>query len=158
MKSHEVLREAISEPGVKSVAASLKVSPALVYKWCEPSGGADDPSGTRNPLDRVRDIYEITKDGRVVRWLCNAAGGFFVSNPVLDIRASVDEQIYGETRAMFRSFSNFLDEISTSTSDDAQIDSSEAELIRDRWEDLKATLERFVVSCERGHYQLKKTK
>ena len=156
MKSHEVLRQAIDEPGVKSVAASLKVSPALVYKWCEPAGGADDPSGARNPLDRVRDLYQITKDGRIVRWLCNQADGFFVANPVPDIRASVDEQIYAETRTMFRAFSNLLDEITTSTSDDSYIDAGEAELIRDKWEDLKATLERFVVSCERGHYHIGK--
>ena len=155
MKSHEVLKEAISEPGVKAVAAALKVSPALVYKWCEPAGGDDDPSGTRNPLDRVRDIYDLTKDGRVVRWLCNEAGGFFVSNPVPDIRKSVDEQIYAETRVMFRSFSALLDEITTSTSDDSYIDADEADLIRGKWEDLKATLERFVVCCERGHYHLK---
>lgn len=157
MKSHEVLREAISEPGVKAVAAALKVSPALVYKWCEATSNADDPdqSGTRNPLDRVRDIYQLTKDGRVVRWLCNEAGGFFVANPVPDIRKTVDEQIYAETRGMFRSFSGLLDEITESTADDAHIDPEEADLIRDRWEDLKATLERFVVSCEQGHYHLK---
>ena len=157
MKSHEVLREAISEPGVKAVAAALKVSPALVYKWCEPSGndGEIDQSGTRNPLDRVRDIYQLTKDGRIVRWLCNEAGGFFVSNPVPDIRVTVNEQIYDQTRLMFRSFSALLDEITESTEDDPYIDPNEAELIRDKWEDLKATLEQFVVSCERGHYHLK---
>lgn len=157
MKSHEVLREAISEPGVKSVAAALKVSPALVYKWCEATASPDDAdqSGTRNPLDRVRDLYQITKDGRIIRWLCNEADGFFVANPVPDIRRSVDEQIYAETRTMFRSFSALLDEITSSTTDDAYIDPEEADLIRDRWEDLKATLERFVVSCEQGHYHLK---
>ena len=158
MKSHEVLREAMNEPGVKAVAAALKVSPALVYKWCEPSDGDGDtdPSGTRNPLDRVRDIYDITKDGRVVRWLCNEAGGFFVSNPVPEIRKTVNEQIYDQTRLMFRTFSALLDEITESTEDDPYIDAQEAEEIRDKWEDLKATLEQFVVSCERGHYHLKK--
>jgi hypothetical protein len=158
MKSHEVLREAMNEPGVKAVAAALKVSPALVYKWCEPSDGDGDtdPSGTRNPLDRVRDIYDITKDGRVVRWLCNQAGGFFVSNPVPEIRKTVNEQIYDQTRLMFRTFSALLDEITESTEDDPYIDAEEAEEIRDKWEDLKATLEQFVVSCERGHYHIKK--
>jgi hypothetical protein len=157
MKSYEVLREAISEPGVKAVAASLKVSPALVYKWCEAAASEADPdqSGARNPLDRVKDIYDLTKDGRVIRWLCNQAGGFFVSNPVPDIRRSPDEQIYDETRKMFRTFSALLDEITESTHDDPFIDPGEAELIRDKWEDLKACLERFVCSCEQGHYHLK---
>jgi len=158
MKSHEVLREAIQEPGVKAVAAALKVSPALVYKWCEPPATGDDPdqSGARNPLDRVRDIYALTKDIRVVRWLCNEAGGFFVANPVPDLRGPVDEHIYDETRQMFRTFSALLDEITESVEDDRHVDPGEAELIRDKWEDLKATLERFVVRCEAGHYHLKK--
>jgi hypothetical protein len=157
MKSHEVLREAISEPGVKAVAAALKVSPALVYKWCEPPATDNEPdqSGARNPLDRVRDVYFMTKDIRIVRWLCNEADGFFVSNPVPDIRRSLDQQIYDETRQMFRSFSALLDEITSSTNDDPYIDNEEAELIRDKWEDLKACLERFVISCEKGHYHLK---
>jgi hypothetical protein len=157
MKSHEVLREAMDEPGVKAVAAALKVSPALVYKWCEPAATDSDPdqSGTRNPLDRVRDIYAMTKDIRVIRWLCNEADGFFVSNPVPDIRRTVDEQIYDETRRMFRSFSALLDEITSSTHDDPYIDTDEADLIRDKWEDLKAILERFVISCEKGHFHLK---
>ena len=32
----DLIRQAVDEPGVKAVAAALKVSPALVYKWCEP--------------------------------------------------------------------------------------------------------------------------
>ncbi len=160
MKSYEILRESISEPGVKAVAAALKVSPALVYKWCEPPASESDPdqSGARNPLDRVKDIYMLTKDIRLVRWMCNQADGFFVSNPVPDIRRSIDEQIYDETRKMFRTFSALLDEITASTTDDPFIDNDEADEIRDKWEDLKATLERFVVSCEQGHYHLKKMK
>src|SRR4051812_5698319 len=43
MKSYEVIRQAVDEPGVKAVAAALKVSPALVYKWCEPPADEDDP-------------------------------------------------------------------------------------------------------------------
>jgi hypothetical protein len=157
MKSHEILREAIDEPGVKAVAAALKVSPALVYKWCEAPATDDDPdqSGARNPLDRVRDIYLLTKDIRIVRWLCNEADGFFVSNPVPEIRRSLDEQIYEETRKMFRAFSALLDEITTSVDDDKAVDAGEADLIRDKWEDLKAVLERFVISCEAGHYHMK---
>src|SRR5438552_10245492 len=99
MKSYEVIRQATDEPGVKAVAAALKVSPALVYKWCEPPAEADDPdqSGAKNPLDRVREMYMLTKDIRLVRWLCNEAGGFYVSNPVPEIRKSRDEVIFTET-------------------------------------------------------------
>src|SRR5476651_1637741 len=83
MKSYEVIRQAVEEPGVKTVAAALKVSSALVYKWCEPPAEKEDPdqSGAKNPLDRVREMYQLTKDIRLIRWLCNDAGGFFVASP-----------------------------------------------------------------------------
>lgn len=158
MKSYDVMRQAVEEPGVKAVAAALKVSPALVYKWCESPADEGDPdqSGAKNPLDRVREVYLLTKDIRLVRWLCNEAGGFFVANPVPELRKSVDEAIYTETRAMVRDFSELLDAVTESVEDDPDIDAEEADTIRQRWEDLKACVERFVISCERGHYRLKK--
>src|SRR5690349_3864035 len=96
MKSYDVIRTAVDEPGVKSVAAALRVSPALIYKWCEPPADESDPdqSGAKNPLDRVREMYLLTKDIRLIRWLCNEAGGFYVSNPVPEIRRSHDQEIY----------------------------------------------------------------
>ncbi len=158
MKSHEVIRQAVDEPGVKAVAAALKVSPALVYKWCEPAAEADDPdqSGAKNPLDRVREMYALTKDIRLVRWLCNAADGFFVANPVPELRRSTDEVIFVGTRGMVRDFSQLLEAVTESHADDGHIDAEEADMIRQKWEDLKACVERFVISCERGHYQANK--
>jgi len=156
MKSYEVIRQAVEEPGVKAVAAALKVSPALVYKWCEPPAEKDpDQSGARNPLDRVRQMYSLTKDIRLVRWLCNEAGGFFVANPDPDIRKSPDQSIFAETRAMVRDFSEFLDAVTESVEDDPGIDPDEAEVIRQKWEDLKACVERFVIAAEHGHYHLR---
>jgi len=119
MKSYDVIRQAVDEPGVKAVAAALRVSPALVYKWCEPPADEDDPeqSGARNPLDRVREMFLLTKDIRLVRWLCNEAGGFFVSNPVSELRKSLDENIFSESRGMVREFSELLDTITESVED-----------------------------------------
>jgi hypothetical protein len=154
MKSYEVIREAVDEPGVKAVAAALRVSPALVYKWCEPPADIDDPeqSGAKNPLDRVREMYLLTKDIHLVRWLCNEAGGFFVPNPVPELRKSLDENIFGESRSMVREFSELLDTVTESVEDKPGIDANEAGEIRQKWEDLKACVERFVISCERGHF------
>jgi hypothetical protein len=154
MKSYEVIREAVDEPGVKAVAAALKVSPALVYKWCEPPAASDDPdqSGAKNPLDRVREMYHLTKDVQLIRFLCHDAGGFFVSDPVPDLRQPREQSIFNETRTMMREFSELLDAVSTSVDGDHSIDTKEAELIREKWEDLKACAERFVVGCEEGHY------
>src|SRR6185503_10311873 len=158
MKSHEVIRNAVDEPGVKAVAAALKVSPALVYKWCEPPAEENDPeqSGAKNPLDRVREMYLLTKDIRLVRWLCNEAGGFFVANPVPELRRTLDETIFTETRGMVRDFSELLDAVTEAVDDDPGIDADEADEIRQKWEDLKACVERFVIACEKGHYRLKR--
>jgi hypothetical protein len=154
MKSFEVIKNAVDEPGVKAVAAALKVSPALVYKWCEPPAEQDDPeqSGAKNPLDRLREMYLLTKDIRLVRWLCHEAGGFFVSHPVADLRKPREETIFNETRAMVREFSELLDAVTESVEDDSMIDTREADVIRQKWEDLKACVERFVIGCERGHF------
>ena len=158
MKSYEVIQKAVDEPGVKAVAAALKVSQALVYKWCEPPADSEDPeqSGAKNPLDRVREMYALTKDIRLIRWLCNQAGGFFVSNPDFELRKSYDEAIFGHTREMVREFSELLDTITESVEDKPGIDTDEADQIRQKWEDLKAVAERFVISCEKGHYEGKK--
>src|SRR5882762_9486869 len=132
MKSYDVIRQAVEEPGVKSVAAALRVSPALVYKWCEPPADTEDPdqSGAKNPLDRVREMYLLTKDIRLVRFLCNQAGGFFVANPVPDLRRTIEQNVFTETRSMVREFSELLDAVTESMEDDPGIDPDEAELIR----------------------------
>lgn len=157
MRSHEVIRGAVEEPGVKAVAAALRVSPALIYKWCEPPAGEEDPdqSGAKNPLDRVREMYMLTKDIKLIRWLCNEAQGFYVSNPVTNDRP-VDQHIFNETRGMVREFSELLDAVTESVEDDSHIDTEEADEIRQRWEDLKACVERFVMACEKGHYRIRK--
>jgi hypothetical protein len=154
MKSYDVIRQAVEEPGVKAVAAALRVSPALVYKWCEPPADADDPdqSGAKNPLDRLREMYLLTKDIRLIRWLCNEADGFFVSNPVPNLRRSLEENVFLETRSMVREFSELLDTVTESLEKTPGIQPDEAVDIRQKWEDLKACVEKFVIGCERGHY------
>jgi hypothetical protein len=155
MKSHEVIRKATDEPGVKAVAAALGVSAALVYKWCEPPEGAEDPdaSGAKNPLDRIREMYEVTRDIGLIRYLCNEAGGFFVANPRLpSADKSLDENIFTETRSMVREFSELLDTVTESLEKTPGIQLDEADQIRQKWEDLKACVERFARTCEAGFY------
>lgn len=157
MKSYEVIRESLEEPGVKALAAALRVSPALVYKWCEPPADGEDPdqSGAKNPLDRVRDMYLLTKDIRLIRWLCNQAGGFFVADPVPHPTHSPQRSVIDQTRLMMREFSEMLDTVTEAVEDDQYIDADEATAIRQRWEDLKSAAEFFTLSCEKGHYRLK---
>ncbi|HKQ50196.1 MAG TPA: helix-turn-helix domain-containing protein [Phycisphaerae bacterium] len=153
MESHEVLREAAEKVGVKALAAHLRLSPALVYKWCEESETDDpDASGTRNPLDRLRDIVQATGHIGVVGWLCQQAGGFFVHNP--DAKsADIDTDLLQSTQQLVLGFSELLNEVSQSVANDGAITAGEARKIRREWEDLKTTAETFVVACERGVYR-----
>lgn len=153
MKSHEILREAIDRVGVKLVASELKISAALVYKWCE-EAAADDPdaSGTRNPLDRLRDIVRLTGDHRVVDWLCHEAGGFFAHNP-RPSPADYDADLLESTQKLVSHFSELLGEVSQSISNDGQISAVEAQRIRADWQRLKTLVESFVTACEQGVYR-----
>ncbi len=153
MKSWEVLREAADRIGVKALAARLHVSTALVYKWCqEPPGDEVGGSGARNPLDRLAEIYDATRDPRVINWLCHRAGGFFVSNPEVE-PGQQQEQLLGATQQVVNHFSHLLDAVSRSIANDGQITADEAEQIREAWERLKRQAEMFVVACERGLYR-----
>jgi hypothetical protein len=153
MESHEVLREAADKVGVKALAAELRLSPALIYKWCQ-EADADDPdaSGARNPLDRIRDIVRLTGHLPVIYWLCRQADGFFVHNPGASSR-DIDADLLQSTQQLVLGFSQLLNEVSASVADDGHIELSEAERIRRGWEELKTTAESFVVACERGLYR-----
>jgi hypothetical protein len=153
MHSFEVLREAADKVGVKMLAAKLRVSPALVYKWCEEADPNDpDASGTLNPLDRLREIVQLTGHIPVVNWLCQQANGFFVYNP-LKISPDIDKDLLHSTQQMVQAFSELLNEVSDSVADDSAIDAREAERIRQDWEKLKTTAETFVIACEKGIYR-----
>jgi len=155
MQSYEVLREAMEKVGVKTIAAQLRLSPALIYKWCEPADPHDpDASGARNPLDRLRDIVRITGHVPVVSWLCHEAGGFFVYNPGASSR-DIDTDLLQSTQHLVLAFSELLNEVSGSVADDGHIEHDEAGRIRRGWEELKTTAETFVVACERGIYRKK---
>ncbi len=153
MESYEVLREAAEDIGVKALAGQLRLSPALVYKWCQESKHDDpDSSGARNPLDRLSEIVRATGRTSVVNWLCNEADGFFVKNPAPTDDA-FDAKLLQITQRLVNQFGDMLLAVSNSIADDGQIDAREADQIRQTWESLKGSAETFVVACERGHYR-----
>lgn len=150
MRSHEVLRAAADKIGVKALASELRLSQALVYKWCQ-EWDPDDPdaSGARNPLDRLAEIVRVTGDKAVVSWLCASAGGFFVPNPRTEAR-SADAELILTTQRVVTAFSELLEQVSEAIENDGRILPDEAERIRREWEDLKSVGEGFVSACERG--------
>ena len=152
MKSWEVLREAADTIGVKALAARLNLSTALVYKWCQESP-RDEPgsSGARNPLDRLKEIYDATEDTRVLNWLCNQADGHFVANPQV-APGEEEGNLLATTQRVVVDFGDMLAAISRSIENDGQITADEADHIRQAWEKLKGKAETFVRACEQGIY------
>lgn len=153
MRSYEVIRAAADRVGVKALAAELRLSAALVYKWCQ-EWDPDDPDGggARNPLDRVSDMIRVTGDAGPIRWLCAEAGGYFVPNPEVRQGARQTDLIL-TTQKVVSAFSDLLEEVSRSIQNDGEIMPDEAARIRKEWEDLKSVAESFVEACERGLYR-----
>jgi hypothetical protein len=152
MKSHEVLKQAIDVVGTKQVASDLKVSTSLVYKWCAEPTDADgdrDPSGARNPLDRVIQICESTGDRSAVEWLCAQQDGYFVENPDADL-SDIPSECIRHTQSLLGEFSQLLQLISESLGNEGRIDEKESRQIRRQWHELQSQGEAFVRGCESG--------
>jgi transposase len=148
MQSHELLREVFQNCSPKQVAAELNLSLSMIYKWAEPPEN-DSGSGSTNPLDRIQALIRCSKDERIVQWLCQRSGGFFIRNPK-DNRPHPDFLIPA-TNEIVQEFADLLAVIATAAGDN-QITSDEAHKIRDRWEELKSVTEGFVACCEQGNF------
>ncbi|MDY7010217.1 MAG: phage regulatory CII family protein [Planctomycetota bacterium] len=154
MDSHQVLQKAIEKVGAKKVAGDMNISPSLVYKWCQPSATGDstiEPSGARNPLDRLVALLESTNDTDVVQWLCEQAGGFFVHDPEVSDRR-IDVEYIANTQRIIEDFSRLLRALSDAITDDGEVDENESQKIRTQWQRLKRYGEAFVCACERGMF------
>ncbi len=152
MRSHEALKRAADTVGVKALAGELRLSSALIYKWCQEWDPNDpDASGARNPLDRLADIVRVTGDRGVVNWLCNQAGGFFVRSPTAP-PPDIATELLVNTQRLVQEFSELLMTVTKSIEDDGKIEPAEADQIRNAWEVFKSTVEAFTVACERGLY------
>jgi len=148
MKSHEVLKEAFDKTSPKALASDLGVSLSLVYKWAQEQ--SEIGSGSRNPLDRLNTIVQATGDMRILRWLCEEAGGYFVMNPPSKCEAGY--QVLPATSEILSRFSEMVNKISEAAQDQS-ISEDEAEVIRESWDVLKGYTEGFVRCCEEGDFE-----
>jgi hypothetical protein len=148
MQSHEILREVFQDCSAKQVAAELGLSLSMIYKWAEPPDPATG-SGSANPLDRLDGLIRCTKDRRLVQWLCQRAGGFFILNP--KINKPHPSYLIPATNEIVQEFADLLAVIATAAADN-QITRKEAKDIRARWEELKSVTEGFVACCEEGNF------
>lgn len=147
MQSHELLREVLQKTSAKQVAADLGLSLSMIYKWAEPDEG--DGSGSVNPLDRIEALIRSTNDRRLVQWICERAGGFFILNPKTN--QPHPDFLIPATNEIVQEFADLLSVIAVAASDN-QITTKEAKDIRARWEELKSVTEEFVACCEEGNF------
>jgi len=147
MQSHELLREVFDKMTPKQVAADLGLSLSTVYKWSEPPDPASG-SGVVNPLDRIEALLRSTRDHRLVQWICQRCGGFFIQNPK---NVPHPHYLIPATNQIVQEFADLLHAIATATADD-HITQAEAKQIRARWEELKSVTEDFVACCEQGNF------
>jgi len=147
MQSHELLREVFQKCSAKQVAADLGLSLSMIYKWAEPDDGMG--SGTVNPLDRIEALLRCTSDRRLVQWICQRAGGFFILNPKNN--RPHPSFLIPATNEIVQEFADLLAVIATAAADN-QITAKEAAVIRERWEELKSVTEGFVTCCEEGNF------
>jgi len=148
MESHDILKNAFSKSSPKAIASELGVSLSLVYKWAQ--NQSESGSGSRNPIDRVIKIREMTDDEAIVEYIAEQCGGYFVKNPVSQCMQGF--QYLPATTEIVTQFSNLLARISTAALDNS-ITSDEAEDIRHCWDKLKSYAEGFVRCCEEGDFE-----
>lgn len=147
MHSHELLKDVLKKTSAKQIAGDMGLSLSLIYKWAEPP--ADETgSGANNPLDRIEQLLRITNDARIAQWVCERAGGFFITNPKVKPH---DINLIPSTNQIVQEFADMLGVIAIAAADN-QITKEEARAIRRRWEDLKGATEGFVRQCEEGNF------
>jgi transposase len=148
MQSHEILREVFQQCSPKQVASQLGLSLSMIYKWAEPADTTAG-SGSTNPLDRIEALLRCTNDRRLVQWICQKAGGFFILNPKTN--KPHPSYLIPATNEIVQEFADLLAVIATAAADN-QITHKEAQQIRGRWEELKSVTESFVACCEEGNF------
>jgi hypothetical protein len=154
MQSHELLREVFQKCSPKQVAASLGLSLSMIYKWAEPGDPAAG-SGSTNPLDRIDALIRCTNDPRLVQWICQRAGGFFIRNP--KTTNPHPSYLIPATNEIVQEFADLLAVVAAAAADN-QITQKESQQIRARWEELKSVTETFVACCEEGNFRPLKDK
>jgi hypothetical protein len=131
----------------------MDLSLSTIYKWAEPDEGTG--SGTANPLDRIEALQKCTNDPRLVQWICQRAGGYFIHNP--KTQTPNPAHLIPATNEIVQEFADLLAVIASAAADNA-ITKQEADSIRARWEELKSVTEEFVMCCEEGNFAALKNK
>jgi len=147
MHSHELLQDILRKGSAKQIADDTHMSLSTIYKWAEPPEPTG--SGAPNPLDRLETLYKATGDERLIQWMAERAGGFFIRNPKGQWPHSHD--LLPATNRILQDFADLLSVIAMAAADN-HISKTEAKTIRARWEELKSVTEGFVRCSEEGNF------
>ena len=151
MKSHRLLKRVYKDTSVQIIARDMNLSPSTVYKWAEaPDTGS--ASGIPNPLDRALSLYKATGDPRLIHWLCEQTGGFYVGNTVPAEKGKTPQRLAPATSKVVKQFADLLSTVASAASD-SKITEREARSIRREWEKLKRVAEGYVQCCEKGNFK-----
>ena len=99
--------------------------------------------------DRIEALIQSTGDRRLVQWICERAGGFFIRNP--KHHQPHPDYLIPATNEIVQEFADLLAVVAGAPADN-QITPKEAQNIRARWEELKSVTEGFVACCEAGNF------
>jgi hypothetical protein len=138
----------LKSTSAKQISSDLNLSLSLIYKWAE----TPDPealSQSYNPLDRVDQLFQSTRDLRLIHWICERSGGFFIRNP--KTTHSHPDYLIPATNQIVQEFADLLAVVASAAADNA-VTAPEAKKIRARWEQLKTVTETFVHCCESGNF------
>src|SRR5206468_12029808 len=105
-------------------------------------------------LDRIEALIKCSNDPRIVQWVCQRAGGFFIKNP--RVANAHPHFLVPAMNEVVQEFADLLAVMANAATDN-NITEAEAKNIRGRWEELKTVTEGFVQCCEEGNFrQMKK--
>ncbi len=152
MLRHAVIRSpARSIPDVQSQAGRGRAG-AFALHDLQVGRAGDTPagSGSTNPLDRIDALLRCTNDPRLVQWICQRAGGFFIRNP--KTTNPHPSYLIPATNEIVQEFADLLAVVAAAAADN-QITQKESQQIRARWEELKSVTETFVACCEEGNFR-----
>jgi hypothetical protein len=143
MKSQDVLREVLADSNIKQVAAELGVSVSLLHKWQE---GAEHQV---NPAERLAVLTRVTRDRRLLEWLCAEADGFFVRN--VPVKVSPPADWPAASGAVLKDLGQVQMALAETL---AQPESAaRTAVLRRHWQALKSHLERLVRTLEQGQFR-----